>query len=339
MRSPTSNILIIQTAFIGDVILATSFIEQVKEMYPNSSLHFLLRKGNEEILKNNPHIDQVWIWDKANKYKSLFSLLKNLRSYFFEEIFLIQRFFTMGLMSVFLKKKKLTGFDKNPFSYFFTQRIKHKIPHYENEEALHEVQRNLLLIGEKESDAKKIRPNIYLELNDGPKGLDTKAEYVVIAPTSVWFTKQWSQQKWKDLVCVLSEQYLVYLIGAKGDKNFCEELVRPNVINLCGKLSLRESASLMKKAKRVIVNDSAPMHLASAVNAPTTAIFCSTIQDFGYFPLADDSIVIEVNDLPCRPCGLHGKKQCPLKHFKCSNDINIKDVLQTIDSRLSLSSS
>ena len=87
----------------------------------------------------------------------------------------------------------------------------------------------------------------------------------------------------------------------------------------------------MKKAKRVFVNDSAPLHLASCVNAKTTAIFCSTVPAFGYTPLADDSVVVDVgNSLSCRPCGLHGHKSCPLGHYKCSQDIEVKKVLATI---------
>ena len=105
----------------------------------------------------------------------------------------------------------------------------------------------------------------------------------------------------------------------------------PNTENLCGLLNLIDSAALMQKAKRVFVNDSAPLHLASCVNAKTTAIFCSTVAEFGYTPLADDSVVVDVgNALSCRPCGLHGYKACPLGHFKCAEDIAIQKVLKTI---------
>jgi heptosyltransferase-2 len=79
------------------------------------------------------------------------------------------------------------------------------------------------------------------------------------------------------------------------------------------------------------VNDSAPMHFASAVNAPTTAIFCSTIPKFGFGPLSDQSFVVETNEaLSCRPCGLHGKKACPEGHFKCGKTINVKNLIDRI---------
>jgi heptosyltransferase-2 len=98
--------------------------------------------------------------------------------------------------------------------------------------------------------------------------------------------------------------------------------------NLCGQLSLRQSALLMKNARMNYMNDSAPLHLASAANAPTTAIFCSTIPNFGFGPLADDAVVIETKEsLECRPCGLHGYKQCPKEHFNCAHSISQKNLI------------
>ena len=91
-----------------------------------------------------------------------------------------------------------------------------------------------------------------------------------------------------------------------------------------------ESAALMQKAKRCLVNDSAPLHIASAMNAPTTAIFCSTVPEFGFGPLAKDSIVVESQKkLECRPCGLHGKNACPESHFDCGFKININDIINS----------
>ncbi len=154
-----------------------------------------------------------------------------------------------------------------------------------------------------------------------------------MAPSSVWFTKQWQEFKFKELIDAIPNDFEIYLVGAKDDSDLCERLKadKKNVFNLCGKINLIESALLMKEAKRVFVNDSSPLHLASAVNAKTTAIFCSTIPEFGYFPLAEDSIVVQVREkLDCRPCGLHGKKSCPLMHYDCSAKIEIRDVIATI---------
>jgi ADP-heptose:LPS heptosyltransferase len=118
------------------------------------------------------------------------------------------------------------------------------------------------------------------------------------------------------------------LIGGKSDKVYLDELLRAakrkNCANLAGKLSLLESAALISIADRTHVNDSAPLHLASAMNANVTAYFCSTLPSFGFTPLSDDSTVVETTEnLNCRPCGLHGKKECPKDHFDCGNSVKV----------------
>jgi len=130
----------------------------------------------------------------------------------------------------------------------------------------------------------------------------------------------------------------VYLLGAASDHSTCESIrvgsSNGNVFNLAGKLSFLESAALLKGAVMNFVNDSAPMHLASAMNAPVTAIFCSTVPSFGFGPLSDRSTLIETKEkLDCRPCGLHGFKACPKGHFKCAYSISneeLTDSLKTI---------
>ena len=118
------------------------------------------------------------------------------------------------------------------------------------------------------------------------------------------------------------------MVGAPTDFDLCASIIKMtdalSIENLCGKLSLVETAALFSKAKRVFVNDSGPLHIASAMNTPVTALFCSTVPGFGFGPLSEDSEVIEVKNLACRPCGLHGKLQCPEGHFKCGKDLIIR---------------
>jgi heptosyltransferase-2 len=95
---------------------------------------------------------------------------------------------------------------------------------------------------------------------------------------------------------------------------------------LAGKLTLLQSAALMRDSKMNYVNDSGPLHFASALNAPVTAFFCSTTPEFGFGPLSDLSEIIEVKNLACKPCGLHGHKECPQGHFNCGNLINLTNI-------------
>lgn len=330
----SKNILIIQTAFIGDTILASHFVRAVKDKYPNSKIHFFLRKGNESVIQGLPTIEKTWVWDKqGGKAKNLFKLISELRKIKFDMVFNLHRHFNSGLITAMMKSPMKAGFKQNPLSFFYTRKINHQIP---DPRGWHEVQRNLELIPgyEISNDQKSYKPELPLQQKNFDKVSPFVTDnYFVVAPASVWFTKAWSEQKYRELTAELVKLGKVIFIGAPSDKDLCDRIRKdfPNTENLCGALNLLDSAALMKNARRVFVNDSAPLHLASCVNAKTTAIFCSTVPAFGYTPLADDSVVVDVgNSLQCRPCGLHGYKACPLGHFKCSEDIEIKKVIATI---------
>jgi heptosyltransferase-2 len=341
----SKTILIIQTAFIGDTILASHFARAVKDQYPNSKIHFFLRKGNESVIQGLPTIEKTWVWDKqGGKTRNLMRLIGELRKIKFDIVFNLHRHFNSGLVSALMKAPVKAGFKQNPLSFHYTHKVNHLIPHVplDNENIVwHEVQRNLQLIQvlnpqyKIEHDQKKYKPELPItEKNISKVAPYTQGEYFVIAPASVWFTKQWPEHKFRALTSELVKRGKVYFIGAPSDKELCDRIREglENTENLCGGLNLLDSAALMKNARRVFVNDSAPLHLASCVNAKTTAIFCSTVPAFGYTPLADDSVVVDVgNTLTCRPCGLHGHKSCPLAHFKCGENIEVERVLRTIN--------
>ena len=330
MPSPKS-FLVIQTAFIGDVILATALVEKLKEKFPEASIDFLLRKGNEDLLKNHPFIRSVIVWVKKKaKIRNLLAIIKSVRANRYDCVINVHRFASSGLITGFSSSKLKIGFDKNPLSFLLDVKVKHRIGN-----SLHEVDRNQLLIKEL-TDEKSVKPKLYPSVIDFEKvnamHPDFK-KYVCIAPASVWFTKQFPKEKWIELIDELDSG--VILLGAASDHELCE-FIKANtklqkIINLSGKLSFLESAALMKGAVMNYVNDSAPMHMASAVNAPVTAVYCSTVPAFGFGPLSDHSVVIETKEaLQCRPCGLHGFKACPEGHFKCAYSIEINDLKKGI---------
>ncbi len=322
------KVLFIQTAFIGDVILFTSILETWGKKYPDSKVDVLVRKGNENLLQNHPLINQLFIWDKKqNKYKNLVRLGRELKKEKYDLVVNFQRFFASGFLTVKAKAKESRGYSKNPLSLFFSKKYDHEIGN-----GKHEIERNHALIQDLVGSTIE-KPKLYPSKED----FETikpyiRESYVCMAPTSVWFTKQMAFDKWVELIKLIPSDIKIYLIGAPGDQEFCDQLIQSssisNIENLCGKLTLLQSAALIKGARMNYVNDSAPQHLASAMNAPTTAFFCSTVPDFGFGPLSDESYILQNEDkLECRPCGLHGFKECPKSHFKCGNLINIKTNL------------
>ncbi|MFM1916207.1 MAG: hypothetical protein RLZZ531_1876 [Bacteroidota bacterium] len=315
------KILIIQTAFLGDVILATPLIETLSDAFPYAQIDFLLKKGNEALLKEHPKLSRVRIFDKSQKRKSLLGLIQEIRKEKYDLVLNLHRFASSGLITVLSGASETRGFSKNPFSIFYSKRFKHSINN-----GLHEVDRNLSLINDL-VDIQQRRPQLYPTKSDLDFVSQWKNEpYYCLAPASVWFTKQAPPAVWQYVMEKFDEEGVqFYLLGGSADSELCESIKficqRSNVHNLAGKLSLMQSAALMKDAKRNFVNDSGPLHIASAGNAPVSAFFCSTIPEFGFGPLSDDSTVIEVKDLACRPCGLHGHKACPKGHFQCGNGL------------------
>ena len=325
------KILIIQTAFLGDVVLATALIEKLHTFYPQAQLDFLLRKGNESLLKEHPLLKQVLIWNKKEgKYKSLLKLLTQIRSEKYDLVVNVQRFGATGILTALSGAQETVGFDKNPFSRFFTRRYTHDVT-----SGTHEVERNHLLI-QSITDGVAARPKLYPNQADFAKVQDLKQQpFICMAPTSVWFTKQFPLEQWVTLINSIDTKYKVYLLGSPADKVHCDEIIRQcshqNIENLCGDLSLLQSAALMRDAVLNYVNDSGPMHLASALNAPTCAVYCSTVPRFGFGPLADFAKIVEREEpLYCRPCGLHGYKACPEGHFKCARDIRNEQLLEVL---------
>lgn len=329
MSKAFNKILIIQTAFLGDVILATPIIEKLHQFYPAATIDFLLRKGNESLLKEHPYLRHTFVLDKKHKFKSVWYHIKLIRKEKYDLVINVQRFATSGLITLLSGAKITIGFDKNPFSYFFSKRIPHIIG--SKDPTKHEVDRNISLISDF-TNKDRVRPKLYVSDADFKKvSVYKMKDYVCIAPTSVWFTKQFPSQKWVELIKKLPEQIHVYLLGAPGDFDACESIrikcKGKQVSNLAGQLSLLESSALMKDAILTYVNDSAPMHLASQINAPVCSIYCSTIPGFGFGPLSDFSRIAEVTEpLPCRPCNLHGYRQCPEGHFKCA-EISVTTLL------------
>ena len=330
------KILVVQTAFIGDVVLATALVESLHQQYPKAAIDVVVRKGNEPLFNEHPFINELIIWDKKqHKYLNWFSILKKIRAKKYDVLINAQRFAATGLWTVLSSANTTIGFDKNPFSFLFTHKVKHDVAALNQNisvSEVHEINRNHALISSL-GVFPLAMPKLYPTKSDFEKVKLYQAEkYITIAPASVWFTKQFPLTAWVSFISELKFEGPIYILGGASDKalgdKIMNEVVRlhsatsTKIINLSGELGFLASAALQQKAVLNYVNDSAPMHFCSAVNAPVVAIYCSTIPAFGFGPLSTNSFIVETQEqLACRPCGLHGKKQCPLGHFNCAHSI------------------
>lgn len=329
--------LLIQTAFLGDAVLATSILEKLHTHFPDAAIDLVVRKGNDGLFTGHPFLRTLHVWDKRDgKMRALFKLIGTLRKQRYDHVINAQRFFSTGLMTVLSGGKQTIGYDKNPLGFLFSRTVKHRIPEPRalrerpvgpDAPIIHEVDRLNDLIAPL-TDASRPLPKLYPTAADRnaverllSASVDRPGPYITIAPASVWSTKQWPAAKWVELIQHLPADRHVLLIGGPGDAALCQgiaqEAGRGTV--LAGKLSLLGTAALMEGAAMNHVNDSAPLHIASAMRAPVTVVFCSTVPAFGFGPLNANGRVLERTErLYCRPCGLHGYKACPEGHFKCA---------------------
>ena len=147
-------------------------------------------------------------------------------------------------------------------------------------------------------------------------------KYIGFCPGAKHFTKQWPADYFAQLGNMLeSNSYKVILFGGPNETELSNEIANQlnDPINLSNN-NILQTAANMKMCKVIFTNDSGLMHLAAALKIPVISFFGSTVKEFGFFPYKVQNKVLEVKDLPCRPCSHIGRKSCPLNHFKCMTD-------------------
>jgi heptosyltransferase-2 len=152
-------------------------------------------------------------------------------------------------------------------------------------------------------------------------GVAAGERMIALAPGSVWATKRWPY--YTELARALSADGRIVIVGGAEDSSLALEIrsAVPDAVDATGALPLLASAELIGRCSVIVTNDSAPLHLASAMGTPTVAIFGPTVPDFGFGPLAPSRVVVGHETLTCRPCHRHGPRRCPLTHFRCMREL------------------
>jgi heptosyltransferase-2 len=317
------NILIIQTAFLGDSILTLPMIQKLKGKYPNSKISVLCIPSTKEIFENSLSVDEVLIYDKKYSQKSFYDLLKLIgiiRKKKYTHVFSPHRSARSALITCLSGANLTFGFDIAAMSFLYKTQIKYQKNN-------HEVARNLDLIGYDTSGNRwKILPEIILnpetikKINNFPPIID-KNKIIAIAPGSVWNTKIYPHKYFINIIeSLIDEKTFIVLIGGKEDEILCNEIEKFfsfHVKSFAGVLNVKESIALLQHCSVLLSNDSAPTHLGMIANIPTIAIYCSTVPSFGFYPYNNESSYISYDELDCKPCGIHGYRECPLKTFDC----------------------
>ncbi len=327
----SGRILVIQTAFLGDLVLTTALFRALREKFPDGYIAALAIPTTAAIIENLPEIDKILVHDKKNGgLKELVRILKAVRRERFDIVISPHRSTRSTLIALYSGAKTRIGYKENELSFFYNRRIERPMH-------LHEAERILALAGPLGDYDESPRPHLTVTLKEKAYARELMGEspYALVAPGSAWKTKRWPPDSFGEVVAGLIERgYRVALIGGPGDREPAEEVVDsvPDTIaNLTGRTTLREMTALIAGSALLVCNDSAPIHVASAFETPTVAVFGPTTPEMGFAPLGKRALAIGLPGLSCRPCSDHGGDVCPEKHFACMRQLRPETVLEAAD--------
>ncbi|MBF8247540.1 MAG: Lipopolysaccharide heptosyltransferase II [Bacteroidetes bacterium] len=336
MNTRYKNILVIQTAFIGDAVLTLPLVQVLKKHFRDAELDIVVVPRSAQLFRNHPSLHRVVEYDKRGKDSGLSGFLRmvqSLKSTSYQLAVIPHRSIRSSLLAKLAGIPTRVGFDRSSGRMFLTNIVR-----YRNE--LHEIDRNIsLLEGLGQKHESRELPAIYPSRNDSKHvekllsahGFARSQRLIALAPGTIWNTKRWMIERFADLgKRLVANGFRVVLIGGPEDKSLCDKLVASvrssNILNTAGEISLLQSAELLSRCRVLVSNDSAPMHIAVAMRTPVVAIFGATVPSFGFAPYGEHDVVVETTGLSCRPCSIHGGEKCPIGTFDCMNNITADRV-------------
>ena len=333
--------LVVQTSFLGDMVLTTPLIAELARRGP---VDVVATPASAPLLANNPAVRRVIVYDKRGTdagVRGLWRMAREVRASSSVEgehvgttAYLAQGSMRTALLALLAGATERVGFATSAGRALYTRRVEY------HEQAHHaeRLWRLAAVVNAPSPPAGVLRPRLYpgaaeIAAVDGLLASSGHAgePLVVLAPGSVWPTKRWPG--YVSLARRLSARARVVVVGGPADAELATEVATAaggSAINATGRLSLLASAELIGRAVAMVTNDSAPLHLASAMGIPTVAVFGPTVPEFGFGPLAPARRVIGHESLACRPCDRHGPRQCPLGHWRCMREIDVRVVEEAV---------
>jgi heptosyltransferase-2 len=323
--------LVIQTSFLGDTVLTTPLLEQLAHRGP---VDVVTTPASRALLEGHPSVRRVIVYDKRGTDRGLFGFLalaRLLRAERYDAAYLAQGSPRSALLARVARIPSRVGFTTSAGSWLYTT----KVPFRDD---LHHAARLLQLSrpNGREPTEDETRPSLVPGDEERAAvtallrtaGVDDGIRLIALAPGSIWGTKRWPY--YAELARTLSSDGRVVIVGGASDAPLAKEIQAavPTAVDATGALSLLASAELIGRCAVIDTNDSAPLHLASAVGTPTVAIFGPTVPDFGFGPLSPSRVVVGHESLACRPCDRHGPRRCPLKHFRCMRELSPEMVAE-----------
>jgi heptosyltransferase-2 len=322
---PTTT-LVIQTAFLGDVVLTTPLLAVLAARH--GPVDVVTTPAAASLLEGHPAVGTVIRYDKRGADRGLLGIWRmsrHLRPRGYERIFLPHGSWRSAALARLSGAAERIGFADSPAARTYTRRIARPA-------SGHEVERLLALAG-----AGGDVPPVHLELTaDDRAAADTWLRergiapgFVALAPGSIWGTKRWPG--YAGLAASLDAPMVI--VGGREDGVLADIVTAAapgRAYSAAGALTLRASAALLSRAAVLVTNDSAPLHLATAVGTPIVAVFGPTVPAFGFGPRGPRDLVVQHPSLPCRPCSAHGPRVCPLSHHRCMRELSVESVVAAV---------
>lgn len=346
-----NKILVIPKGFLGDALLTTPVFAALHRLHPGATISVLCSPALAEFVRRDPLVHHVVVYDRRAAHKGwggLKALANVLRDAQYDVAYSFQRSPRTAFLLWRAGIRERVGFDDSYLSWLYSRRVSKRRDE-------HEVLRNLSLVfagevaderselGELRSRESKtdvgwadLRVPVVVEerLSSRVREILSPAnEYILLSPGSAWETKRWSAEGFRGVAATYAERGVrVIVVGAEQDREACAHVSRGlNVVNLCGETSVEDIIALVKGALCVVCNDSLALHIGSATKTPVVAVFCSTSPKFGFGPWRNRAVVVEKQDLFCKPCRRHGSKRCPTGTRMCMTGVDVREVICAVD--------
>jgi lipopolysaccharide heptosyltransferase II len=330
-RSPLtadrSRCLVIQTAFLGDVVLTTPLLSVLAERH--GPVDVVTTPAAASLLENHPAVGEVVSYDKhgaARGWRGLRRIGGLLRARRYGRVYLPHRSVRSAALALWSGAEERIGFADSPAAITYTTRVARP-------REGHEVERLLTLAGETSTGSPPVSLGLssadYVAADAWLRSHGIAQRFVAIAPGSIWGTKRWPY--YGELASALDG--ISVILGGPDDLPLATAIAAAapgRAVSAAGALSLRASAALIQRAAVLVTNDSAPLHLATAVGTPVVALFGPTVPRFGFGPRGAGDQTLGMDGLPCRPCSRHGPETCPLGHHRCMRDLSVDVVLKAV---------
>ncbi len=332
-------VLVVQTAFPGDVVLVTPLLDALREHWPASPVDVVVTPVSAPLLRTHPSVRETIIYDKHGVdggFGGVMRCAARLRSGEYGLALIPHRSIRSALLGSLAGIPRRYGFDRSAGRFFFTTVVRY-------DPGAHEIDRNLSLLAAVTGEPVAPRaPTLCPSAEDEAAAADLLAAsgaanaraLVGIAPGSIWATKRWPEESYAALAKRLAENGIrPVLLGSEADRSLAERVARGAgegaAVVAAGRLSLAASAALIGRLAALVCNDSAPAHLGSAMGTPVVAIFGPTVPAFGFAPRGEGDRVVE-KEMSCRPCSIHGGRRCPLGTHACMKEIGVDEVWEAL---------